>query len=120
MKKYLCALLLTIALLLTGCEDSGNYVAPEQPVLYYKDIPVTVVYNNTTSWFAGTHWYKQTITVKSDEYGLEETFDLSASGAFASMPHFYRKEGDVIEATLHSWVLESTGEVLRREIHRLN
>lgn len=119
MRKLLTIVLFSI-LLLTGCEGSSNYVAPEQPVLYYKDIPVTVVSNKAVSWFAGTHWYKQTITVRSEDYGLEETFDLSASGAFACLPHFFRQEGDVIEATLYSWVKESTGEVISREIHRLN
>lgn len=98
---------------------SSNTNQQEKPVLYWKDIDVKVVSNNKHSWFVKTRFYKQEIKVVSDEYNLEETFYLTDSGAFANMPYWNIKEGDIIKAELYSWKLESTGEIVNREINKL-
>lgn len=99
--------------------SSNTNQQQEKPVLYWKDIDVKVVSNNKHSWFVKTRFYKQEIKVVSDEYNLEETFYLTDSGAFANMPYWNIKEGDIIKAELYSWKLESTGEIVNREINKL-
>ena len=99
--------------------SSNTNQQQEKPVLYWKDIDVKVVSNNKHSWFVKTRFYKQEIKVISNEYNLEETFYLNDSGAFANMPYWNVKEGDVIKAELYSWKLESTGEIVNREINKL-
>lgn len=81
---------------------------------------MVVISNNKKSWFASTHWYKQQVTVKSKEYNIEKTFEFVGSGVFANMPYWECKEGDVIRAELYSWKMESTGEITRRDINKLN
>lgn len=99
--------------------SSNTNQQQEKTVLYWKDIDVEVVSNNKHSWFVKTRFYKQEIKVISNEYNLEETFYLNDSGAFANMPYWNVKEGDVIKAELYSWRLESTGEIINREINKL-
>lgn len=99
--------------------SSNTNQQQEKPVLYWKDIDVKVVSNNKHSWFVKTRFYKQEIKVISNEYNLEKTFYLNDSGAFANMPYWNVKEGDVIKAELYSWKLESTGEIVNREINKL-
>lgn len=92
----------------------------EKPVLYWKNIDVEVVSSRRKSnLFGRVKRYSQTITVRSKEYKLEKTFKLNSSGAFANMPYWNIKEGDIIKAELYSWKLESTGEIVRREINKL-
>lgn len=119
MKKYICFLLIFITMFICGCEQGEYTPPPEQPVMYYKDIDVVVVSNRKATRYAKVRRYEQAITVKSEEYGLEETFIKSDCGAFASMPYWNCKEGDVIKAELYSWKMESTGEITRREISGL-
>lgn len=122
MKKYFVFVVLILSLFLVGCDEylqQASQNTYEQPVLYWKDINVVVVSNTKSQWFAKTPRYNQTITVKSEEYGLEETFKLSGSGVFMNMPFWNCKEGDIIKAELYSWKKESTGEITRREINRL-
>ena len=52
-------------------------------------------------------------TVYSSEYGLTETFHFVGRDAVDCKN---LRKGEAIEATLNSWVLDSTGEVQRREI----
>ena len=89
---------------------------PEQPHVYWKDIDVEVVDIDKRHWYAGTHHYQVDITVKSEEYGLTETFHLD--GMNAKDAYNYDK-GDIIKAELNSWVMDSTGEVVRREINEI-
>lgn len=111
--------LLTLIAILDSNTSSNTSQQQEQPVLYWKDIDVKVVSNNKHSWFVKTRFYKQEIKVISNEYNLEKTFYLNDSGAFANMPYWNVKEGDVIKAELYSWKLESTGEIVNREINKL-
>lgn len=114
----LIGILISIIALDSKTSSNVNH-QQEKPVLYWKDIDVKVVSNNKHSWFVKTRFYKQEIKVVSDEYNLEETFYLNDSGAFANMPYWNVKEGDVIKAELYSWKLESTGEIVNREINKL-
>ena len=125
MKKLLGISLILLSLLLLGC-CSLNLEQPisqptqiEQPTLYYKDIDVVVTESLTWSTYCGTWWYYQSITVKSEEYGLEETFMFNSSGTFASMPYWSVKKGDKLKAELYSWKMDSTGEITKREINRI-
>ena len=100
--------------------SSNTNQQQEKPVLYWKDIDVEVVSSRRKSnLFGRVKRYSQTITVRSKEYKLEKTFKLNSSGAFANMPYWNVKEGDVIKAELYSWRLESTGEIINREINKL-
>ena len=117
-KKVICLLSILIVFLgFVGC-DSEPVERVEQPHLYWKDINVVVTNVNKKHWFATTHHYIIEITVKSEEYGLEKTITSEGGGMFAPQ-HWDVKEGDVITAQLYSWVMDSTGEVVKREIHSL-
>lgn len=94
---------------------SGTAYA-EKEHLYWKNIDVEVVSCDYHSWYAsGTHM-KCEITVKSEEYQLEESFSLEGQDA---MKYQNCKNGDIIKAELFSWVIDSTGVITRREIHQL-
>ena len=114
----LIGILISIIALDSKTSSNVNH-QQEKPVLYWKDIDVKVISNNKHSWFVKTRFYKQEIKVISDEYNLEETFYFNDSGAFANMPYWNIKEGDVIKAELYSWKLESTREIVNREINKL-
>lgn len=125
MKKLLVSLFILIVAVLSFAfylegKNISNVEIAERPIRYYKDIDVVVVSNKTETRFAKTRWYFQTLTVKSEEYGIEETFKIKESGMFANIPYWNVKEGDTLQATMYSWVIESTGEVTSRQIARLN
>lgn len=120
MKKCLIVLFLLSSLIFCGCEyTTSNYRPKENPVRYYKDIDVVVVSTQKKHTLAKIPRYYQSITVKSEEYGLEKIFDFSSSGVFASMPYWDLKEGDVVKAELYSYKMESTGEIIERSINQL-
>lgn len=97
--------------------ETSETVSVEQPHMYWKEINVIVDDIDKKTWYASTHHYKVNITVHSDEYGLVESFEFN--GGDAKDVWDYDK-GDVIKAELHLWVMDSTGEVVRREIGSLN
>ena len=122
MKKYILIITLIMILCLTGCNtNTGDqeYQVPEQPHLYWKDIDVMITDINKRHWFAGTHWYVVGLTVKSEEYGLTETFEIKGSGAFGCPGAWKYEEGQVVKAELYSWVIDSTGEVVKRKINMI-
>ena len=122
MKKYILIITLIMILCLTGCNtNTGDqtYQVQEQPHLYWKDIDVTITDINKRHWFAGTHWYVVELTVKSEEYKLTETFEIEGSGAFGCPSAWNYEEGQTVEAELYSWVMDSTGEVIKRNINRV-
>ena len=124
LKRFLF-LILSICLLLTGCatntvsNPANSKPRPEQPHLYWKEIEVEVIKVDKRHWYASTHHYQIDITVHSEEYGLTKTFNNYASGAFAVIPGWNSNKGDIIKAELYSWVMDSTGEVVKREINRI-
>ena len=123
MKKTICFLMLIILLVSVfgGCgyEPDPNYVPPEQPHLYWKDIDVVVTEIDKRHWFASTHWYVVNVTVESEEYGLEQTFEIKGSGAFGCPSQWNYQKGDIVKAELYSWVMDSTGEVTKRTINQI-
>lgn len=120
MRKWKILVITISLLLLSACaEPDPNYVPPEQPHLYYRTITATVTDNDTRHWFATTHWYEVRTTVYSKEYDLENTLTSKGSGVFGCPWEFKLKEGDKVEVELYSWVYDSTGEVIKREIHRI-
>lgn len=106
----------------SGC-IAGNaetdYTITEEPHLYWKDIDVVVTDIDKRHWFAGTHWYSVQITVESEEYNLERTIEFKGSGAFGKPGQWDYKTGDIVTAQLYSWVMDSTGEVVRRKINTI-
>jgi len=119
MRRKFCILLsLLIILIQCGCTQDLDYTPKEQPHLYYKDIDVVVEQVNRKHWFAGTHWYEVKIRVKSEEYNLTYSTVLKSSGMFRPKQWDY-SEGDIIRAELYSLVMDSTGEVIERKIHRI-
>lgn len=122
MKKYVLIIMIVVILFLTGCNmqiDDSTYQPPEQPHLYWKDIDVVVTDIDKRHWFATTHWYKVEITVESEEYGLIEDFEIKGSGLFGRPDEWDYEEGQIVRAELYSWVMDSTGEVVRRKINRV-
>lgn len=98
--------------------STSTYVAPEPKVMYYKTIPVEVVDIKNTWNNAKTNTYIYSITVKSEEYGLNKTLDISNG-----YPYFYKaytgqiKPGDIINAELISYKQGDT--VTERYINQL-
>ena len=119
MKKILCVIfaLIFCFTFLSGCEIEP-VERPEQPHLYWKDINVVVEDVSKHHYFATVHHYEVNITVYSKEYNLRETLYLYSKGI---VPEYWDiEEGDTIEAELYSWVMDSTGEVIKRKINSLN
>ena len=121
MRKYVAGILFIFVILLVGCsfESNQNYVPKEQPHLYWKDIDVVVTDIDKRHWFATVHRYEVNITVHSEEYNISKTLNYQSSGAFAVIPGWDYEVGDVIKAELYSWVMDSTGEVMRRDINKI-
>lgn len=115
------AAVIIIAILLSGCSVSQNtqYEREERPHLYYKDIDVVVVNVERRSWFAHTRWYEVTVSVKSDEYQLSYEDTFIGQGIYGCLPQWEYNDGDIIQAELYSWVMDSTGEVVKRQINRI-
>lgn len=120
-RKKLIILLVSsfILLLLTSCNHNTNYVPKEQPHLYWKDINVEITNIDKQHWFATTHWYRISISVKSTEYDLEKNIEITGSGAFGCPKEWDYEVGDIVKAELYSWKMDSTGEIIKREIHCL-
>lgn len=122
MKRVLILFLsLFIIFSFVGCEyNSSSLKKEEQEHLYWKDINVEVVDIYHAYWYATTPRHQFTITVYSEEYDLKETFVYSSSGMMANLPACVNsKIGDIVKAELYSWVIDSTGEVTRRQIHQV-
>lgn len=115
--KFLCVTLVMVVLL-SGCSDAfENYEPVEQPHLYWKTIDAVVTeIPDKRHWFATTHHYYISITVYNEEYNLKKTFGEQGSGMFGVPEHWDVKKGDIVKVKLYSWVMDSTGEVVRREI----
>lgn len=119
MRKYLI-IIIALLTILTGCEYNQPVTPKEQPHLYWKDIDVVVIDIDKRSWFATTKRWMVEIEVYSEEYGLTEFFDVSGSGLYGCPKEWDYEVGDIVSAELLSWVMDSTGEVVRREIGSLN
>jgi hypothetical protein len=98
---------------------NASYVPKEQPHLYWKDIDVIVTSVDQRTWFATVHRRILYITVESEEYGLVKSFTFESSGMINTINCWDCKVGDVVKAELYSWVMDSTGEVVRRDINKL-
>lgn len=127
--KILCIVLSVITLiagtiLVVFCVDiiksnpnlqNENITPKEEPHLYWKDIDVVVTDINKKHWYATVHRYEIDVTVHSEEYGLTKTLSVYSSGPF--VPEQWDLErGDTIKVKMNSWVMDSTGQVVRREI----
>lgn len=122
MKKHILIITLVIILCCTGCDaqvENEVYQPQEHPHLYWKDIDVIVTDIDKRRWFTGTHWYEVKITVESEEYGLMENFTIKGSGAFGCPNEWSYEEGQIIQAKLYSWVMDSTGEIVKRKINKI-
>ena len=115
------SLIVLICLSLCACSMpvNENYTPQEQPHLYWKDIDIVVEDVDRREWFATVHRRELSITVKSEEYGLSKTFNYSESEMINGIKAWNCKEGDIIKAELYSWVVDSTGEIVRRDINKL-
>lgn len=96
------------------------YENPYETITEHKEIDVVVLNNFKNSYFAKTHHYKQKLTVKSEGYGIEKTFNFYSSGAFMDMPYWRKEEGETLKATLYIEKIKNTGEITKLEINNLN
>lgn len=120
MKKLCLAFYLSIIFLLSGCTqityEYTDTVKEEQPHLYWKDIECVVIDYDYRHWYASAHQYQADITVYSKEYDLTESFSLSGWDA---KDYENLDVDDIVTCEMYSWVMDSTGEVIRREIHSI-
>ncbi|MBO5434385.1 hypothetical protein J6A31_00990 [bacterium] len=110
--------------MITGCDDdfwtTKNHHTYEEPHLYWKDIDVEVIDISTNHWYGGNaHRYEVRLTVYSEEYDLTEKITITGSGMWNKPKEFDYTVGQTIKAELFSWVMDSTGEVVRRKINKL-
>lgn len=47
------------------------------------------------------------------------TDEFAGSGAFGYPEQGNYRKGDIVKAEMYSWVMDSTGEIVRREIHKV-
>lgn len=97
-------------------EPDPNYVPPEKEHLYWKTIEVEVIDADCRHWYASGHHYTADIKVYSAEYDLTQSFHLEFNDAKELQN---TKNGDILEATLYTWKLDSTDTVIKREIHSI-
>lgn len=128
----ICGLLailgLLLAFILAGSILLGHYYnsispkkayIPEQPVVSNMEIPVVITSIDKRHWYASTHHWTLRMTVKNEEYGLEKSFDFSASGGFAVVPFWDNNIGDTLTANMKIYTIESSGEVVSRDISKV-
>lgn len=119
MRNWKILVIPLLLLCLCSCGETSNYAPPEQPHLYWKTVTAVVTNNDVRRWFAGTHHAQATTTVYNEEYDLEATLTAQGSGMFGAPWEIDLQKGDKVEVELYSWVYDSTGEVIKREIHRI-
>lgn len=119
MRKYLI-IIIALLTILSGCECNQSITPKEQPHFYRKDIDVVVIDIDKRSWFAGTRWYEVQIEVYNEEYDLTEIFEIKGSGIFGKPSEWDYQIGDTVSAELFSWKMDSTGEIIKREIGSLD
>lgn len=119
MRNWKILVIPLLLLCLCSCGGTSNYTPPEQPHLYWKTVTAVVTDNDVRRWFAGTHHVKTATTVYNEEYDLEATLTAQGSGMFGAPWEIDLKKGDKVEVELYSWVYDSTGEVIKREIHHI-
>lgn len=119
---------LLLASILAGSILLGHYYnsispkktyIPEQPVVSNMEIPVVITSIDKRHWYASTHYWTLRMTVKNEEYRLEKSFDFSASGGFAVIPFWNNNTGDTLTANMKIYILESSGEVVSRDISKV-
>lgn len=115
-KMILITGLLLLSLCSCGVSNTSVSTSPstryEEPHLYNKTVTATVLDIDVRVGYRG--WRFVDMEIYNQEYNLTRTIHLDGSHA-AVMSDC--DEGDVVEVTLLSWVIDSTGEVVRRELH---
>lgn len=114
-KINICLLLAILAMaLFTGC-DTTNFSESneEKPRLCFESVDCEVTRCDYKYWYASGAHFKAEVSVKLEEYGLTKSFTYNGLEAkdFESV-----KVGDKVTCTLSYWILDSTGEIVRREI----
>ena len=117
-KINICFLLVTLAMtLFTGCDTNnyqdGNYQRKEEPRVCFEYVDCEVTRCDYKYWYASGAHFKAEVSVKLEEYGITKSFTYNGLEAkdFESV-----KVGDKVTCTLSYWILDSTGEIVRREI----
>lgn len=99
---------------MTSCNKNNS--GRENSHLYWKTISVEVIECHFKYWYASGFHHQGYIKVKSEEYDLEKSFNLNGQNAIKIKN---LKKGDIINAELYSWKIDSTNEIIKREIHTL-
>ena len=130
-KKILPTIIYTIlilSLLVFGCyflndmftlSQQPIHAQPQpQPHLYWKDIDVTVTNVDVHHYLILTrsNWDVE-LEVYSPEYDISGSVTIHGEGFGGYPKQADYQEGDVVQAELYSWVDDTTGNVIRREIN---
>lgn len=120
MKEYALIFILLITLCLTGCSIEIKEQPQEHPHLYWKDTEAVITKIDKKHWFATTHHWEIDMTVEIEEYNLTKRFTIIDTGAWNCPDEWELEKGDTIEVILYSWKMDSTGKIVKREIHKIN
>lgn len=85
----------------------------EQPHLYWKTAKATVEKIDYRHWYASGHHYTCDITIHNEDYDLTESFHLTFADAHRMEGV---RKGDVIEVTINTLKMDSTGRIVERYI----
>lgn len=100
--------------------QQNNVTVQEAEVLYYKDVDVKV--KDIKQTWSSNKQQTWSLTVTSEEYGLEKSFSISSSSMYSDVyaNDIYRgnlKVGNTIKCEMFSWCIGDT--VTRRELNKL-
>ena len=107
-------MVLLAALLSCGCSTHDPDDA-EQPQHHWKTVNAVITDIDKQHWYTLFHNYGVNMTLYNEEYDAEGVVYRSSSG-MNDFSWWGCEVGDVVEVQLDYWVMESTGEVVRKEI----
>lgn len=123
MKKYLfrisciTIILLSVLLLFCGC-DTTYTPPPDTNHLYWKDIEVVITdVEHKTYGAAPAIRHSVIVSVYSSEYDLSGTYEFQNISLLDKQ--FGYEKGDIVTAQLYTWKNNVTGEINKREIHKV-
>lgn len=111
----LLTMVLLIAVFSCGCSTHDPDDA-EQPQHHWKTVNAVITDIDKQHWSAGIHnYYDVNITLYNEEYDVEGVI-YRASDGMSDFGWWGCATGNTIKVQMDYWIMESTGEVVRKEI----